>query len=136
MNYDSFGNIRIRAYTASGALPTEGALVKIYGADEGNNGVIFSLLTDNDGVTREIPLPAPPKAYSTSPGAFATPYSVYNVEIAKDGFYPKRIDNVPIFNGISAVLPIEMIPLSYDENGALIPQSNLNSIVYENENLE
>ena len=136
MNYESFGNMRIRAYTASGALPTEGALVKIYGIDEYNKGVVYSLLTDEDGITKEISLPAPPRSYSTAPGAIAAPYSVYNVEISKDGYYPKQIDNVPIFNGINAVLPIEMIPLSYDKSGSVIPQNNLNAVIYENEHLE
>ena len=136
MNYESFGNMRIRAYTASGALPTEGALVKIYGIDEYNKGVVYSLLTDEDGITKEISLPAPPRSYSTAPGAIAAPYSVYNVEISKDGYYPKQIDNVPIFNGINAVLPIEMIPLSYDKSGSVIPQNNLNTVIYENEHLE
>ena len=73
--------------------------------------------------------------YSTSPGASEAPYSVYNAEISKYGFYPKRIDNIPIFNGISAVLPIEMIPLSYENDGSISEQNNLNSTIYENENL-
>lgn len=135
MNYENFGNIRIRTYAASGALPIDGALVKIYGADEYSNGVIYSVLTDEDGVTRQVALPAPSRVYSVAPGAKESPYSVYNIEISKNGFYPKRIDNVPIFNGIDAVLPIEMLPLSYGADGDIIPQSNLNSTVYENEHL-
>ena len=51
MIYDSSGSIRIRAYAASGALPIEGVLVKIYGADEYNRDVMYSLITDVDGVT-------------------------------------------------------------------------------------
>ena len=135
MNYENFGSMRIRTYAASGAIPIDGALVKIYGIDDYNGDVAYSLLTDADGITRAVSLPAPPKAYSSAPGAKENPYSVYNVEIAKEGFYPKRIDNVPIFNGISAVLPIEMIPLSYNSDGTVIRQSNLNSTIYENENL-
>lgn len=135
MNYDDFGTLRVRTYTAAGALPIEGALVKIYGSDEYNRDTIYSLITDEDGVTKEISLPAPRKMYSTSPGATEAPYSVYNAEISKYGFYPKRIDNIPIFNGISAVLPIEMIPLSYENDGSISEQNNLNSTIYENENL-
>ena len=136
MNYDSFGNLRVRTFTAAGALPIENALIKIYGAESYNNGIAYSLLTDNDGITQELSLPAPLKLYSASPGAKESPYAVYNVEIAKDGFYPKQIENVPIFSGTSAVLPIEMIPLSYMKNGDIAPQSNLNSIIYENEHLQ
>ena len=135
MNYENFGNIRIRTYTAAGALPIDGVLVKIYGADEYNRDVMYSLITDENGITKEISLPAPPRAYSAAPGAKEMPYSVYNVELSKSGFYPKRIDNVPIFNGIDAVLPIEMIPLSYNQDGTVQGQENLNSVIYENENL-
>ena len=136
MNYEDFGTMRIRTYTASGALPVDGALVKIYGTGDYNKDTVYSLLTDEDGITRGISLPAPPKLYSSSPGAKEIPYSVYNVEITKNGFYPKRIDNVPIFNGISAILPIEMIPLSYADDGSVINQNNLNSTIYENEHLQ
>lgn len=136
MNFENFGNMRIRTYTAAGALPIDGALVKIYGTDDYNKDIIYSLLTDEDGITKEVSLPAPPKVYSASPGAKESPYSVYNVEITKNGFYPKRIDNVPIFNGIRAVLPIEMIPLSFAEDGSVVKQNILNSTIYENEHLQ
>ena len=136
MDYENFGTVRIRTYAAAGALPVDGVLVKVYGTDDYNNDVIYSLITDSDGVTKEISLPAPPAIYSTSHGAPQSPYSVYNVELIKNGFYPKRIDNVPIFSGTKAVLPMEMIPLAYSADGALIPQSNLNSTIYENENLQ
>ena len=136
MNNENFGNIRVRTYAASGALPIEGVLVKIYGSGEDNRDSVYSLLTDKNGITRELSLPAPPRVYSSAPGAPECPYSVYNVELTKEGFYPKRIDNVPLFNGVNAVLPIEMIPLSHAENGEVLKQSNLNSTVYENEHLE
>ena len=136
MDYENFGDIRIRTYAASGALPIDGVLVKIYGTDDMNKDVIYSLITDNDGITRSISLPAPPRVYSSAPGANERPYSVYNIELVKDGFYPKRIDNVPIFSSINAVLPIEMIPLAHNEDGSIAKPYNLNSTVYENENLE
>ena len=135
MNYGESGYIKVRTYTASGALPVEGALIKIYGTDEYNGDIKYSVITDSNGITDQITLPAPAKDYSTSPEAPNTPYAVYNVEIAKEGFYPKRIDNVPIFSDTIAVLPIEMIPLSYSENGEIIKQNNLNSTIFENENL-
>ena len=135
MTYEGYGNIKIRTYIASGAFPAEDVLVKIYGTDDYNKDVQHSALTDADGITKTYPLPAPLTEYSLSPGANEKPYAVYNVELFKDGYYPKRIDNVPIFSGTTAFLPIEMIPIAYTENGAVIPESNLNSVIYENENL-
>lgn len=136
MTYTDSGSLKIRAYSASGAIPTEGVLIKIYGADDYNKDVQYSLITDSDGITKELYLPTPPLSYSMSPGAAEAPYSVYNVELAKNGFYPKRIDNVPIFAGIKSTLPIEMIPLAYSEDGYTLPQENLNSVIYENEHLQ
>ena len=135
MNYTGNGEIRVRAYTAGGALPVEGAVVKIYGTDDYNKDIKYSLLTDSDGITEKIAVPTPQKEYSIAPDPKQSPYSVYNVEIFKEGYYPKRIDNVPIFSATTAVLPIEMIPISYDENGEIIRYGNLNSTIYENENL-
>ena len=109
--------------------------MKIYGTDDYNKDVQYSLITDANGITEELHLPAPAKSYSTSPGAKEAPYAVYNVELAKDGYYPKRIDNVPIFSDTTALLPIEMIPLSYDAEGTIVPNNNLNATIYENDNL-
>ena len=136
MKYDSSGNIKIRTYIASNAIPLEGVLVKIYGTDDYNRDVIYSLITDSNGLTKQMQLPTPPKSLSTSPGAIESPYAVYTVELAKEGFYPKIISNVPIFSDTTALLPIEMIPLVYSENGDITPQNNLNSTIYENEHLE
>ena len=135
MKYDGNGNIRIKTYMADEALPVSGTLVKIYGTDEYNRDIKYSLITDSNGITEEISLPAPNKSYSTSPGAKECPYSVYTVELVKDGFYPKRIDNVPIFSDTTALLPIEMVPLSYNADGNIIPNNNLNSTIYENDKL-
>ena len=130
-----YGIIQIRAYRASEALPIQNAAVKITGSGEYNSDIQISQLTDNDGITPEIRVPAPAASLSTSPNASSQPYSVYDVEIAKEGYYPKRIVNIPIFAGIKAMLPIEMIPLAYSEDGKVIPLDNLNAIIYENENL-
>ena len=135
MNYDGNGKIHIKTYTADEALPVSDTLIKIYGTDDYNKDIKYSLITDSNGITEEISLPAPAKNYSTSPGAKEAPYAVYNVELAKDGYYPKRIDNVPIFSDTTALLPIEMIPFSYDKEGLVIPNKNLNSIIYENDKL-
>ena len=135
MNYEGYGNIRIRTYTAGGALPVEGTVVRIYGTDDYNKDIKYSLVTDSNGITEELSLPAPAKTFSTSPGAKESPYSVYNIEITKNGYYPKRIDNVPIFSGTTAVLPIEMVPLSYTSDGSVSPNNNLNSVIYENDKL-
>ena len=130
------GAITIRTYSASEAEPIKGATVRIKGAEEMNRFVFHSLLTDRDGVTETVRLPAPQRSYSLSPFAAEKPYSVYDIEVTKDGFYPKRLLNVAIFAGVDALLPVNMIPSN--ENGAdtVYPQGNINAVITENNRLE
>lgn len=112
MSFDDFGTLRVRATSASGALPISGAVIHIIGADEENRDFAKSLITDNDGITPKVDLPTPKKSYSLTPEDEETPYSLYDVEAVADGYYTKRIVGVAIFSGINAILPLNMIPTS------------------------
>ncbi len=118
------GTLAIRAYTAGGALPISFAVVRIFGAEDGNKGVVYSLLTDEDGITERINLPAPPRELSETPETAQLPYSVYNIEIEKQGYYPKKLFNVPVFEGINSEQPVPMIP--YSDILSNYPQGNIN----------
>ena len=109
---NSNGSLRIRAYTAGGALPVPGAIVRIRGADEDNRFIARTLITDRDGLTKKVELPAPSASYSLIPDSNETPYSVYDVEISAPGYYTKRIDGLTVFSGIESVQLINMIPTS------------------------
>lgn len=122
----SSGTLRIRAYTAGGALPVQGATVRIIGGDESNRLVAYSLTTDRDGLTEAVTLPAPDAQYSLSPGAAEQPYSVYDVEITAPGFLTKRINGLTVFSGVESVQLINMIPgNSQDQQN--IPLGNTNT---------
>ena len=135
MKYTENGTLTVRTYTASGALPVKNSLIRITGVDEYNRFVDFTLLTDEDGVTRIISLPTPNKSFSMGPGAAEIPYAVYDVEASADGYYTKRINNVAIFPGVSSSQAINMIPISIGTHGDGYPRGNLNATVYENEYL-
>ena len=125
---DSFGTLSVRAFTAGGALPVGDAVVRIFGAEEDNRYVANSLLTDSDGITPIVSLPAPNVSYSLSPSAARLPYSVYDIEVSAAGYYPKRIYGVPIYSGIYSLLPFNMIP----ENGSDLsdyPRGNVNATI-------
>ena len=131
---DNFGTLTTRAYTA-GALPVEGAVVRILGAEEGNRGVAFSLITDMDGIATAVQLPAPSPELSLLSDGAEPPYSLYNFEITADGFYPKRIFGVTVFPGINSVMEVNMIPYGVKLNGNY-PRGNVNAIIpstFENE---
>ena len=107
---NSEGKLRIRAYTAGGALPVENALVKIKGAEEDNRLVAYTLVTDFDGLTPEVTLPAPSLEYSLSPDPSEAPFSVYDVEISAPGYYTKRISGLTVFPGVNSIQLVNMIP--------------------------
>lgn len=132
---NSYGSLRIRTYTAGGALPVAGALVSIRGAEEQNRFVVHTLLTDRDGLTENVALPAPEVNYSLAPSPAETPYSVYDVEISADGFYTKRINGMSVFAGIDSIQLVNMIPSSSSPLKTY-PKGNINTIIPENQNLQ
>ncbi|MBR4836605.1 MAG: carboxypeptidase regulatory-like domain-containing protein [Clostridia bacterium] len=125
---NSEGKLRIRAYTAGGALPVENALVKIRGAEEDNRLVAYTLVTDFDGLTPEVTLPAPSLEYSLSPDPSESPYSVYDVEISAPGYYTKRISGLTVFPGVSSIQLVNMIPYS-GEGYEDYPRGNINMVI-------
>lgn len=130
----SEGKIRIRAYTAGGALPIEGATVRIMGAEEDNRLVSYSLITDRDGLTESVSLPAPDVNFSLSPSPNEKPYALYDIEITAPGYYSKKINGLSVFSGIESVQLINMIP----EGSRPIedfPRNNINADIPENEQL-
>ena len=112
------GKLLVHVTTARGAIPLEGALVNIRNyAPEGTEGradVITTLTTNRDGNTELISLPAPPRQNSMKPNGGNT-YTPYNIDVYLEGYFAQNYFNVPIFDGITAIQPVDMIPLS--ENG-------------------
>ena len=122
----------IRSFSAGGALPIKNAIIRISGADEVTRFVEFSVQTDINGVSPKITLPAPAKSLSLSPSPAEVPYALYNIEITKDGYYTKRINNVAVFSGTDAFQLVNMIPVAVYENGVEYPRDTLDSTVIEN----
>ena len=131
---NSSGSLRVRAYTASEALPVEGAVVRVMGATEDNRLVSFSSITDRDGLSDLMTLPAPDLGYSLSPDPAEMPYSLYDLEISAEGYFTKRIKGMTVFSGINSIQLVNMIPgsgvLSED-----YPRGNINYIIPENTDL-
>ena len=112
------GYLVMHVTTARGAIPLEGAQVSIRtylpGKEPDRGDLIATLVSGRDGNTPTIPLSAPPKSNSQKPGG-QPPYSSYIAEISLEGFYEQSYTGIPIFDGITAIQPVEMIPLP--ENG-------------------
>ncbi len=136
MNFTGEGFLKIKATYASNALPLSGVSVHVQSADEDSTDYNVQILTDNSGIAGPISLAAPSKIYSLASGAKERAFASYNVDVTKDGYYTKRIFDVPVFDGQSTTLPINMIPIAEfrDENG--YPMNNLDTFINENVELE
>ena len=135
MNFDESGTLTVRVYTAGGAIPIEGTVIRIAGATEENRFYESELITDSDGVTAKISLPAPKRTLSLAPGAPEVPYSIYDLTITAPGYYEKHIYGLAVFSGVESLQPIAMIPLGGDLS-VPGPRDNLDIYVKENERLE
>ena len=114
------GYLIVHVTTARGAIPLEGAQVTVrdYAPEftEPRGDVLYAMVSGRDGNTERIALPAPAKGDSLAPGN-GRPFSVYNLEVQLEGYRGQSYFALPIFEGITAIQPVDMIPLS--ENGRL-----------------
>ncbi len=114
------GYLIVRVTTARGSIPLEGARVNIRdgaGTVSGESGdLLFSLVTNASGNTERVALPAPPRSDSVTPGN-TKPYASYHLEVFMEGYYTHQYLGIPIFEGITAIQPADMIPRS--EDGAI-----------------
>ena len=132
MSYTDSGTMIVKTYTAGGALPVAKSVVRIRGGEEENRFVEFTLMTDVDGLTPKINLPAPQKNSSLSPNPKEAPYAQYDIEISADGYYPKTITGVALFSDTDTFLPVNMFPVAIYKNGVDFPEGSLNTTVNEN----
>ena len=108
------GYLVVRASTARGALPLEGARVNIRGASPDTSGINLALVTDSAGLTKKVALPAPPRVLSESP-SIIIPYSLYDVDVFKKGYGDLHFSRVSVFDSITSIQPAVMIPLADNE---------------------
>lgn len=107
------GYLRVSVRAAREALPIPDALVLVTGSDRENDDTdaIYSLRTDEDGLTEVVELSAPSASLSMTPGN-PKPYGVYNITVQKDGYGSVENVGVPIFDGIVSTQPVALVPLS------------------------
>lgn len=108
---ENIGYLVVRVSTARGAIPLENATVSVRGTSLQSSDIIYSLETDESGLTPRLPLPAPPKSNSLSPDQ-STPYSLWSIDVFKKGYVTARYESVPVYPEITSVQNAELIPLS------------------------
>lgn len=138
---DSIGFLTVSVKTANGAIALKDALVNVYEFREDENGTIsngyllYSMRTNNLGQTEKIALPTKSASLSEVPGN-ERPFISYNIFASKEGYFDSDVINAPIFEGVTSIQPINLIPLSeysnptdftpsYDSRFVEIPDNSL-----------
>ena len=108
---ESIGYLVVRVSTARGAIPLDNASVNIRGSSPESSGTVYSLSTNQDGLTQKIALPTPSASFSATPGN-PTPYSTWNIDVFKDGYIPISFTGVPVYPAVVSIQPAVMIPIT------------------------
>lgn len=104
----AIGYLMIQARTAQDAIPLEGIHVRILDS-QGNS--LYDLITDESGETQTVPLETMDKSFSLNENFAGLPYASYNVLAQGTGFNTLYISHIPIYDGETAVQPLELIPM-------------------------
>ncbi len=105
-----YGYILVQAAASGSSLPISFARVVITRQTEEGTELIGSFLTDENGKTEPVRVPAPPRELSEQPGR-AIPYSTYNVYVSHVDYASANSIDVQVFEGIVSILPVEMLPI-------------------------
>ena len=123
---ENVGELRIQVRASLGFLPIEGATITIFPTQEGETQEeVFQ--TDNSGETVIIPLKAPAKILSMTPGE-ERPYGEYTITVTARGYAKVTISGIQILSGEVAEQVVEMTPMELPEEGennVVIPEHTL-----------
>ena len=110
------GFLVVQVTTANTAIPLANAAVTLRESEGGR--VLYELRSGIDGRTERVGLPTPPRAESMRPSA-QRPYAMYNIEVKLENYENAFYQNVPVFDGITAIQQANLIPVP--ENGYPAP---------------
>lgn len=113
------GFLLFQVTTAGGAIPLEGAAVTVMDAVPDATPDLSAeprivIFTGGDGKTRPLTLPAPARAQTLEARvpSGSLPYALYNAVVELDGYYPQAFSLIPVFDGITSVQRLDLIPLA------------------------
>ena len=106
------GFITVNVTTATGSFPVPGAEVMISRITDSGDTVLYRYETDESGQTPLSSLPSAELANSLSSTSPGPDYTLYNVTVSSEGYYPLVSLDIPVFTGITSRQPMVLIPLT------------------------
>ncbi len=115
--YDEFlndnpqsGSLRVQAFVAGRAFPVSNVKVSVTKEIGGEPYLVAERMTDSSGIAGNITLPAPESNLSETPVTTQIPYATYDVLIEQPRYVTLLYKDVPIFDSIESIQPVEMRP--------------------------
>lgn len=125
LSSSSFGSLQINVTSTIGYIPVADATISI--SVTGQTDTIEQVRTNSSGQTETLSLPAPPLEYSLEPEQLVRPYEEYTLQVEAEGYEPAVIEGSQILPDVTAMQPIELVPLevSREEEIIQIPEHTL-----------
>ena len=102
-----FGNLKVQAFTAYGAIPIPNTSIVVYKDIEEYRVVFFQGLTDISGIISNISLPAPKMVTSNE----ETPiYTIYNMTAFNEGYETLKNYTIGMLGGVNVIQYVKMMP--------------------------
>ena len=110
------GTISIRAFTSRAQIPVQGATAAVTRpTGQGRHQLVALRVTDENGLTQPVALPAPALSQSDHPGG-ERPFAVCDIWVEHTGYRMLHVEGVQIFPGVETVQDMMLIPLGEGES--------------------
>ena len=113
------GTLRVQAFVAGRAFPVSDVKITVSKKISGKDYTVAERITDKSGIASNIILPAPEGNLSETPPEKA-PYATYDVLVEHPDYTTLLFKDVPVFDGIESIQPVEMRPLIGRENKTVV----------------
>lgn len=118
-NYENFlqrnpakGALRVQVFASGGSFPISNADVRVTVDLADGETQVFSGRTDENGILDNIELPAPDSSRSFDENSVVAPYTLFNIYVKYPGYAQAEYRNVPIFDSVKSIQPVELVPLT------------------------
>lgn len=108
----SSGTLRVQVFAADRSFPVSNARVRVTVPFLTGSKELFDGRTDSDGIVENINLPAPNKNLSLDEDNTTEPFALYNITVDHPDFAESVFSNVPVFDSVKSIQPVELVPLT------------------------
>lgn len=109
---EGVGRLVVIVTSVRGIYPVENVKVSVFTGEGEKEQIIAELTTDKNGKTPPFVLETPKKEFAEAPEPAVRPFALYNVRTVADGFVMTENYNVAVFDGVTSLQTVELVPVS------------------------